>query len=928
LVIGGEVLASNMLYVQRLKGMVPIEWTQAGPLYGEWTKVGDVYGCSNWSPDTSAIAIGRAFTQSASDCKQDQTRTVQNRERETYSGALRNVGEPYAEARTIAASSSRQAVGTLETWQPTDPTYTAWTNSGAVYACSNWSPATSTVTIGESFTQTANDCKQDQTRARQDRERETTTGEIRNAGTPVTENRTVVASATRQATGTKETWTATTPTYTDWANSGTVYACSNWSPAPSTVTIGLAFTQTATDCKQDQTRSRQERERESTTGEIRNAGAPVTETRTITADATRQAAGTKETWVATTPTYTAWTNSGSVTGCTNWSPATSTVTIGQAFTQTATDCDQKQTRTRQERERETTTGEIRNVGIPVTETQTIKVSATRQATGTKETWTATTPTYTSWVNSGAVYGCSNWSPATSTVTIGESFTQTANDCSQNQTRTRQDREQETTTGEIRNVGTPVIETRTIAASSTRQATGTKETWVATTPTYSTWTNSGSVTGCTNWSPAPSTVTIGQSFTQTATDCKQAQTRTRQDREVETTTGAIRNAGSPVTETQTITVSSTRQATGTKETWAATTPTYTSWVNSGAVYGCTNWSPATSTVTIGQAFTQTATDCSQNQTRTRQDREQETTTGEIRNVGTPVTETRTIAASSTRQATGTKETWVATTPTYTAWTNSGSITGCTNWSPATSTVTIGQAFTQTATDCKQAQTRTRQDREVETTTGAIRNAGSPATETQTITVSSTRQATGTKETWVAISPTYSTWANSGSVYNCTAWSPSPDTVNSGTSFTQTRSCSQNQVRTVQNREQETTTKEIRNTTTSSESQVVTVSQSQTAIGTKPLAVVPSINSFSATATWNRITCGWVGNASWSGSNVASYTVSWPAGSAAKGTATSHSVPSTSNKSNVAGTWTLKACSSTGDCVTSSISASVGSQGSCN
>jgi len=734
LVIGGEVLASNMLYVQRLKGMVPIEWTQAGPLYGEWTKVGDVYGCSNWSPDPSAVAIGRAFTQSASDCKQDQTRTVQNRERETYSGALRNVGEPYAEARTIAASSSRQAVGTLETWQPTDPTYTAWTNSGAVYACSNWSPAPSTVTIGQAFTQTATDCKQDQTRTRQERERESTTGEIRNAGAPVTETRTITADATRQAAGTKETWVATTPTYTAWTNSGSVTGCTNWSPATSTVTIGQAFTQTATDCDQKQTRTRQERERETTTGEIRNVGSPVTETQTIKVSATRQATGTKETWTATTPTYTSWVNSGAVYGCTNWSPATSTVTIGQAFTQTATDCSQNQTRTRQDREAETTTGEIRNVGTPVTETRTIAASSTRLATGTKETWVATTPTYTAWTNSGSVTGCTNWSPATSTVTIGQAFTQTATDCKQAQTRTRQDREVETTTGAIRNVGSPVTETQTITVSSTRQATGTKETWAATTPTYTSWVNSGAVYGCTNWSPATSTVTIGQAFTQTATDCSQNQTRTRQDREAETTTGEIRNVGTPVTETRTIAASSTRQATGTKETWAAASPTYTSWVNTNALYGCTNWTPAGSTKTATGTFTQTATDCKTDQSRTRQDREQETTTLAFRNVGAPVTETRTLSGQTATRSY---------TVTLGSWTNSGALYSCTNWSPDPSTVNSGQSFTQTATDCKQNQTRTRVEKYVDHVTGATVQAVS-TTESQTLSnQTATRTATGTK-----------------------------------------------------------------------------------------------------------------------------------------------------------------------------------------
>jgi len=553
-VMAGEVLASNLVYVQRLKGMVPIEWRQAGPLYSDWINVDNVYGCTNWSPDTSTVSIGRAFTQAATDCKQNQTRTVQDRELETYSGALRNVGEPYAETRTITASASRQAVGTLETWQATDPTYTAWANAGGVYACTNWSPAPDTVTIGQAFTQTASDCKQDQTRTRQGREQETTTGEIRNVGTPVTETRTISATSTRQATGTKETWTATTPTYTAWTNSGSVTACTNWSPATSTVTIGQSFTQTATDCKQAQTRTRQDREVETTTGAIRNVGSPVTETQTITVSSTRQATGTKETWAATTPTYTSWVNSGAVYGCTNWSPATSTVTIGQAFTQTATDCSQNQTRTRQDREAETTTGEIRNVGTPVTETRTIAASSTRQATGTKETWAAASPTYTSWVNTNALYGCTNWTPAGSTKTATETFTQTATDCKTDQSRTRQDREQETTTLAFRNVGAPVTETRTLSGQTATRSY---------TVTLGSWTNSGALYSCTNWSPDPSTVNSGQTFTQTASDCKQNQTRTRVEKYVDHLTGATVQAVS-TTESQTLSnQTATRTATGTK-----------------------------------------------------------------------------------------------------------------------------------------------------------------------------------------------------------------------------------------------------------------------------------------------------------------------------------------------------------------------------
>ncbi|MCT8186346.1 hypothetical protein KY380_26765, partial [Pseudomonas sp. HD6421] len=191
-------------------------------------------------------------------------------------------------------------------------------------------------------------------------------------------------------------------------------------------------------------------------------------------------------------------------------------------------------------------------------------------------------------------------------------------------------------------------------------------WITTDPVFGEWENTGDIHSCSNWAPSNSDITVGKSFTQTATDCKQNQIRTVQDRQIDELSGSIRNIGEIYSQMQVITVSSTQEAVGSKESWVATTPTYTAWVNSGAVTGCTNWSPATSTVTTGQSFTQTATDCEQAQTRSRQDREQETTTNAIRNKGTAVTENQTITASSTRSATGSKETWVATTPTYTAW----------------------------------------------------------------------------------------------------------------------------------------------------------------------------------------------------------------------------------------------------------------------
>lgn len=448
-------------------------WSPISPLFGDWVNIGNIYDCSNWSPSSSTITTGQSFLQTATDCKQDQTRTIQKRETDSISGSIRNIGSPYNENNTILSTSSRNAVGVLETWLPTTPSYTNWTNDGQVISCSNWTPDPATITIGLLFTQTATDCQQPQIRSRQDREQETTTFVIRDKGAAVKETKSIIASSTRQSTGLKETWALITPTYTEWANNGVLNSCTNWSPAPSTVTINQAFTQTATDCKQSQTRNKQDREQESTTLEIRNKGIAITENQIVSATSTRASTGTKETWATTTPTYTNWVNNGAITACSNWTPSPTTVTVGQSFTQTATDCQQAQTRSRQDREKESTTGAFRNVGSAVTESQSITASSTRTSTGTKETWVATTPTSTDWINSGAVTGCSNWSPEPSTFVAGTSFPQTATDCSQSQTRSTQNREQETTTGAIRNNGSAFTETQSIAASSTRTAIGTK-----------------------------------------------------------------------------------------------------------------------------------------------------------------------------------------------------------------------------------------------------------------------------------------------------------------------------------------------------------------------------------------------------------------------------------------------------------------------
>ncbi|WP_125474405.1 hypothetical protein [Pseudomonas monteilii] len=89
-----------------------------------------------------------------------------------------------------------------------------------------------------------------------------------------------------------------------------------------------------------------------------------------------------------------------------------------------------------------------------------------------------------------------------------------------------------------------------------------------------------------------------------------------------------------------------------ENWQPAEPIYSEWVNVGDVSGCSNWTPDASTMLKDETFNQTATDCQQTQSRTRQDREQETTTLAYRNVGEPVTIGQNITINSSRTATGT------------------------------------------------------------------------------------------------------------------------------------------------------------------------------------------------------------------------------------------------------------------------------------
>lgn len=587
LLIGGAAQAQQFRYNYTLSSNVPYDWQSTDPTYTNWENVGDIHSCSNWSPSIATYGKGTAFTQTATDCKQDQQRYIQERQQDSRTGIYQNIGNPVAELRSIDQTQSRAAVGILENWSAIDPTYTNWVDTNALYGCTSWSPDPSSYSSTASFTQSTSTCKTDQEREKQNREEEKYTSEVRDSGSPEKEKQTLPSqSASRQYS----------VLIGQWQNVGEPYGCINWSPDTNTVGKAVPFTQTASDCKLDQSRKRTESYTDHKTGSKINVP-KANEVQVLPAQKdTRDALGTREDWASTDSIYGAWTSTaGKIQyGCTTWTPSPASKTSAGSFVQTSTDCKTDQTRTRQDQEKENNTQEVRKKGDLVTEQQTLtSQSANRNYT----------VAFSAWANNGAITGCSNWSPAPSTVTTGKAFTQTATDCSQAQTRTRSESYVDHLSGTSVAAGSSV-QNQSIAATETRAATGTLETWATSTPAYSAWTNSSDVYGCTAWSPSPSNYTDRTQFNQTGTGCSVNQTRSRQDQQVETTTRAIRNNGAAVTESQTV---------GGQSSTRTYLMDFNPWADSGSYYGCTAWTPDASTIASGTAFTQSA-NCSINQGR--------------------------------------------------------------------------------------------------------------------------------------------------------------------------------------------------------------------------------------------------------------------------------------------------------------------------
>lgn len=122
-------------------------WEQAESIFADWEKVGGHYNCAIDSPLSSNQTAN--FYQKWQ-CDQDFTREVTLREYDEFTDRYRVVGTT-SEDDTFKESEDRLI----------SVSQTSWVNSGGAYSCSGYSPATTTVRKGKTFTQTRT-CRQNQ----------------------------------------------------------------------------------------------------------------------------------------------------------------------------------------------------------------------------------------------------------------------------------------------------------------------------------------------------------------------------------------------------------------------------------------------------------------------------------------------------------------------------------------------------------------------------------------------------------------------------------------------------------------------------------------------------------------------------------------------------------------------------------------------
>lgn len=170
------------------------------------------------------------------------------------------------------------------------------------------------------------------------------------------------------------------------------------------------------------------------------------------------AKGSAQTWSPGLTQYSPWTDTD--INCGQWSPSPATYVEAAIFDQSQA-CTVEQSRTGQ-KTLVSNTGAIKPDGDVFTETQ------TQQTQNARQYQISTTP----WAEQG--FTCTLWSPDPSTVTKDTAFTQTANDCVVQQTRTRSESFKAASDPSFTPAGEMTENKQLTAQTKTRQAVGTKE----------------------------------------------------------------------------------------------------------------------------------------------------------------------------------------------------------------------------------------------------------------------------------------------------------------------------------------------------------------------------------------------------------------------------------------------------------------------
>ena len=739
---------------------------------GSWSSWSDItsVSCDNWSPSVSTIDYGVSFNQTRN-CTHDEERT-----RDIYDvwySGKETFNRTETEIQTISEQESQAAIGTKNfTDTERADNWSSWSNNGVHYNCATWNPDASTVSYGDSFSQTR-DCDQNQTRSRD-------VYDVWADGTETfnrteTENQIIIETESQNAVGSKnfidrqrnDTWSS-------WSDTSAHYDCDTWSPNVSTVPYGDSFTQTR-DCSQDQERTRNVYDVWADGSETLNH--VETDNQTITETESQNAIGNQN-FINTerADNWSSWSNTGIHYDCDTWNPNVSTVPYGNSFTQTR-DCSQDQIRSRDVYDVWADGSESLNrVEI---ENQTISEQESQSAVGNQnfienereESWS-------NWIDSSAHYNCDTWTPDASTIAYGDSFTQTRN-CDQDQYRTK----------DIYNVwadGTETFnrtetENKTIIEQESQAAIGTKN-FISTqrNDTWSSWTDKGTPYDCTIWTPDASTVPYGNSFNQSR-DCSQDQERTRNVYDVWADGSETLN--SVETGNQTITNNFNQNAIGTDNyKMSISYGDWSNWTDVNSTYNCGTWTPDASTINMDELFLRSRS-CDQDQERARSVYD-EWADG-TQTFKETETETQTVSELDSEYAYGTKNyiisesygdwsDWSNTTPTY----------DCTDWTPDTSTVNDGEIFTQSS-DCKQDQERSRY----------VYNDWYDGTQTvkelekenKTISKNKTRTATGTKMYVVEQKEEPQGWEFTSGQYDCTDWTPDASDYYTNQNVHQTNVC---------------------------------------------------------------------------------------------------------------------------------------------